>query len=135
MRCLSRNKVMFFYALYLRRESVLNAQGRPSGQYRVVHDKPKKGYANISAARGETQTRQFGENEVYDKVIVMDTDAQTIDEYAVLWIDRMPQLNKDGSLAVNEKGEVITPHDYVVKKVAKSLNNVSIAVSKVVVSG
>ena len=92
-------------------------------------------HANISAAKGETQTRQFGENESYDKVIVMDFITPPIDEYSVLWVDTLPILNADGSLKVNDAGEVITPHDYVVKKVAKSLNSVSIAISKVTVSG
>lgn len=135
MRCMNRNKVRFFYALYVSREPIMNAQGRPSGQHKVIHGNPIKEYANISAAKGETQTRQFGENESYDKVIVMDNATPPIDEYSILWVDTVPQLNEDGSLAVNEKGEVITPHDYVVKKVAKSLNNVSIAISKVTVSG
>lgn len=135
MRCMSRNKVRFFYALYVSREPIMNAQGRPSGQHKVIHGNPIEEYANISAAKGETQTRQFGENESYDKVIVMDNVTPPIDEYSILWVDTVPQLNEDGSLAVNEKGEVITPHDYVVKKVAKSLNNVSIAISKVTVSG
>ena len=132
---MNRNKVRFFYALYVSREPIMNAQGRPSGQHKVIHGNPIKEYANISAAKGETQTRQFGENESYDKVIVMDNATPPIDEYSILWVDTVPQLNEDGSLAVNEKGEVITPHDYVVKKVAKSLNNVSIAISKVTVSG
>jgi len=135
MRCMNRNKVRFFYALYVSREPIMNAQGRPSGQHKVIHGNPIEEYANISAAKGETQTRQFGENESYDKVIVMDNVTPPIDEYSILWVDNVPQLNEDGSLAVNEKGEVITPHDYVVKKVAKSLNNVSIAISKVTVSG
>ena len=135
MRCMNRNKVRLFYALYVGREPILNAQGRPSGQHKVIHGNPIEGFANISAAKGETQTRQFGENESYDKVIVMDIGTPSIDEYSVLWVDTVPQLNEDGSLAVNDKGEVITPHDYVVKKVAKSLNNVSIAISKVTVSG
>lgn len=135
MRCMNRNKVRFFYALYVSREPITNAQGRPSGQHKVIHGYPIEEYANISAAKGETQTRQFGENESYDKVIVMDNVTPPIDEYSILWVDTVPQLNEDGSLAVNEKGEVITPHDYVVKKVAKSLNNVSIAISKVTVSG
>ena len=135
MNCLKRNKVKFFYALYVGREPILNAQGRPSGQHRVIHGNPIEEYANISAARGETQTRQFGENESYDKVIVMGAGTPSIDEYSVLWVDTMPQLNEDGSLAVDEKGDIITPHNYVVKKVAKSLNNVTIAISKVTVSG
>ncbi len=135
MRCMNRNKVKFYYALYESREPIMNQYGKPSGQHKVIYGNPIEEYANISAAKGETQTRQFGENESYDKVIVMDLGTPSIDEYSILWVDTEPQLNEDGSLAVNDKGEVITPHDYVVKKVAKSLNNVSIAISKVTVSG
>lgn len=127
MRCMNRNKVKFYYALYKSREPILNEQGRKTGQYKVIHGNPIEGHANISAAKGETQTRQFGENESYDKVIVMDFITPPIDEYSILWVDTMPELN--------DAGEVITPHDYVVKKVAKSLNSVSIAISKVTVSG
>ncbi len=58
-----------------------------------------------------------------------------IDEYSVLWVDTTPELNEDGTLVVNEEGQVTTPYDYIVKKVAKSLNGVSIAISKVSVSG
>ena len=135
MRCMNRNKVKFYYALYESREPIMNQYGKPSGQHKVIYGNPIEEYANISAAKGETQTRQFGENESYDKVIVMDLGTLSIDEYSILWVDTEPQLNEDGSLTVNDKGEVITPHDYVVKKVAKSLNNVSIAISKVTVSG
>ncbi len=135
MRCMNRNKVKFFYSLYEGREPITDEYGNVTGEYDVKHGNPTEGYANISAAKGETQTRQFGESETYDKVIVMDNEAPPIDEYSVLWVDTVPQLNKDGSLAVDEEGNVLTPHDYIVKKVAKSLNNVSIAISKVNVSG
>lgn len=135
MKCMNRNKVQFYYALYEGREPILNEQGRKTGQFKVVHGDPIAVYANISAAKGETQTRQFGENESYDKVIVMDSITPPIDEYSILWVDTMPILDTDGSLKTNDNGEVITPHDYVVKKVAKSLNSVSIAISKVTISG
>lgn len=134
MRCMARNKVTFFYALYEERTPVEDEYGNLTGEYEVKHGNPTEGKANISAAKGETQTRQFGENESYDKVIVLDSDAPPIDEYAVLWVDRTPQLDENGNLVVNEKGEIITPHDYIVKKVAKSLNVVSLAISKVSVS-
>lgn len=135
MRCMNRNKVKFFYALYVGREPITDEYGNVTGEYDVKHGNPTEGYANISAAKGETQTRQFGESETYDKVIVMDNEAPQIDEYSVLWVDTEPQINEDGSLAVDEEGNILTPHDYIVKKVAKSLNNVSIAISKVNVSG
>lgn len=135
MRCMNRNKVKFFYALYVGREPITDEYGNVTGEYDVKHGNPTEGYANISAAKGETQTRQFGESETYDKVIVMDNEAPQIDEYSVLWVDTEPQINEDGSLAVDEEGNILTPHDYIVKKVARSLNNVSIAISKVNVSG
>lgn len=135
MRCMQRNKVDFYYALFSKRVPIVDEYGNDTGEYDVQHGNPVKSSANISAAKGETQTRQFGENVSYDKVIAMDNDAPPIDEYSILWIDTMPELNADGSLAVDSEGKVKTPHDYIVKKVAKSLNSVSYAVSKVSVSG
>lgn len=135
MRCMQRNKVVFYYALFSKRVPIVDEYGNDTGEYDVQHGNPVKSSANISAAKGETQTRQFGENVSYDKVIAMDNDSPPIDEYSILWIDTMPELNADGSLAVDSEGKVKTPHDYIVKKVAKSLNGVSYAVSKVSVSG
>lgn len=135
MRCLERNKTRFFYALYIGREAVQDEYGNVTGEYKVVYGNPQECRANISAAQGETQTRQFGEDVSYDKVIVMDDRAPPINEYSVLWVDTEPLLNGMGELAVNEKGEVITPYDYIVKKVAMSLNSVAFAISKVNVSG
>ena len=135
MRCMQRNKIVFYYALFSERVPIVDEYGNATGEYDVRHGNPVKSSANISAAKGETQTRQFGENVSYDKVIAMDNDSPPIDEYSILWIDTMPELNADGSLAVDSEGKVKTPPDYIVKKVAKSLNSVSYAVSKVSVSG
>lgn len=135
MKCMERNKSKFFYSLYERKEPVKDEYGNDTGEYNVVRGNPKEFSANISAAKGETTTRQFGDSESYDKVIVIDNDAPDIDEYTVLWVDTVPTVDEDGVLAVNENGEILTPHDYIVKKVAKSLNSVSIAISKVTVSG
>lgn len=135
MRTLTRNKSKFFYALYKEKVPKTDEYGNVTGEYEIIRDNPVECSANISAAKGETSTRQFGESESYDKVIVMDKDAPPIDEYTVLWVDKTPQVDEDGSLVTNEEGEILTPHDYIVKKVAKSLNSVSIAISKVTVSG
>lgn len=135
MRAMLRNKSRFYYALYKERIPIIDDYGNTTGEYDVIHENPVEFAANISAAKGETTTRQFGESESYDKVIVMDNDAPPIDEYTVLWVDTVPQVDEDGALATNDENEVITPHDYIVKKVARSLNSVSIAISKVNVSG
>lgn len=133
MRCMERNKSSFFYALYDKATELKDEYGNATGQYKVSYTNPIKTSGNVSAARGEIQSRQFGESESYDKVIVLDEKYTLINEYAVLWVDTLPHLNEDGSLELNDKGEIKTPHDYIVKKVARSLNCVSIAISKVAV--
>lgn len=125
MRCLSRNKSAFYYALHGEQTEIKDEYGNATGQYNVSHTNPHKTCGNISAARGEIQSRQFGESESYDKVIVLDDVNTPIDEYSILWVDTLPLLKDDGSTD--------TPHDYIVKKVARSLNSVSIAISKVIV--
>lgn len=135
MKCMQRNKSHFFYALYESKEEIKDEYGNATGEYELKYGNPIDFSANISAAKGETSTRQFGESEDYDKVIVFDNEAPPINEYSVLWVDTKPSLNGDGSLVKDEDGNTITPHDYIVKKVAKSLNVVSIAISKVNVSG
>ena len=131
MRCLDRNKRSFYYALFIEKRPIMDEYGNETSENEIVYGKPVSCKGNISAARGETATRQFGEDEGYDRVIVLDKPDTPIDEYAVLWVDSTPSLTEEGELATDENGEVVTPWDYIVKKVARSLNSVSIAISKV----
>ena len=119
MRTLERNKQTIYYALYEGKEPLKDEYGNPTGEYEVLYSEPVLLKINVSAARGEYSTRQFGEMENYDKVLVTDDINIPITETSLLWID-----DTDTS----------KPHDYIVKKVAKSLNSVAIAVSKVSVS-
>ena len=123
MRCMARNKTTFYYALYTGQTEIVDEYGNATGQYSVTYGNPTKALGNVSAAQGEMQTRQFGDSESYDKVIILDDVNAPIDEYSTLWVDTLPLLHGDGSTEI--------PHDYVVKKVARSLNSVSIAISKV----
>lgn len=132
---MSRNKVTFYYALYTGKSAIVNTQGQDTGEEQNTYSNPVAYKANISAAKGETEVRQFGDNLAYDRVIVLDNTAPAINEYSILWVDTMPTLDNQGKLATEQTGEVITPHDYIVKKVAKSLNSVLVAISKVKVSG
>ncbi len=58
------------------------------------------------------------------KMIVLDDITCPIDENSVLFVDKQPEKDDEGNLLF----------DYIVKKVARSLNSVSIAISKVAVS-
>ena len=123
MRCMIRNKTPFYYASYIDEIEITDEFGNGTGEYDITYSNPIKVSGNVSAAQGEMQNRQFGESESYDKVIVLDDRNTPIDEYAILWVDTLPHLNEDGSTD--------TPHDYIVRKIARSLNGVSIAISKV----
>ncbi|XCH79059.1 MAG: hypothetical protein WHF31_16315 [Candidatus Dehalobacter alkaniphilus] len=126
MRTLERNKQVIYYALYEDKTPIKDEYGNETGEYEIQYSTPSALQVNVSAARGENSTRAFGETENYDKVLVTDDLSVPITETSILWIDTIPII---------EDGETATPHDYIVKKVAKSLNSVSFAVSKVNVSG
>ena len=126
MRTLLRNKTKFYYASYIGETETLDEYGNRTGEYIISHSAPVECFGNISPAKGEKQIEQFGESERYDKVIVLDDRNATIDEHSILWVDTLPSLNADGTTS---------PHDYEVKLVARSLNGLSIAISKVNVNG
>lgn len=119
MKCLERNQQKFYYSLY----------GVTEGKDEYGND--VKGYgdaiefkANISPSTGTTQVEQFGKEVEYDKVIVTSDTSCPINEESALFIDKEPSFSDDGKPL----------NDYVVKRVAKSLNSISYAVSKVNVS-
>lgn len=123
MRALNRNKIRFFYANYRDKIPLKDEYGNLTGEYKISYTNPMAVCANISATRGEATTRQFGEDESYDRIIVLDDPKFPIAVTSILWIDTPPEIAEDGSTK--------TPHDYIVKQVATSLNSVSIAVSRV----
>ena len=127
MRALHRNKIRIFYANYRSKTPRKDEYGNLTGEYEISYTNPTEVCANVSAARGEATTRQFGDDESYDRVIVLDDPKFPITTTSILWIDTLPEIAEDGSTE--------TPHDYIVKQVATSLNSVSIAVSKVNVRG
>ena len=121
MWSLERNKTSFYYALYLGKEENVDADGNLTGTYTVMYSNPVECKGNISASSGYVQVEQFGNDLQYDKVIVLDNVSVPIDENSVLWVDKEVEHDKYGNPVF----------DYVVKKVARSLNSVSFAISKV----
>ena len=127
MKTLNRNKIRIYYANYVGKTPIEDEYGNLTGEYQITYGNPVVVMANVSAARGESTTRQFGEDVSYDRIIVLDDPSFPIAETSILWIDTLPEIADDGTTK--------TPHDYIVKQVATSLNSVSIAVSKVNVRG
>ena len=123
MRSLHRNKVRIYYANYRTKAPLLDEYGNLTGEYKVYYGNPVAIMASVSAASGESTARQFGEDVSYDRIIIIDDPRISITETSLLWIDALPSIAEDGTTK--------TPHDYIVKRVARSLNSTSIAVSRV----
>ena len=116
MRALERNKRTIYYALFDKKEEITDEYGNGTGEYKVSYHEPVKSKMNISAAQGERSIQQFGDSISYDKVLATTDMGCPIAETSILWIDRL---------------DTEQPHDYIVYKVAESLNNISIAIKKV----
>lgn len=129
-RMLFRNKQPFWYALYDHTATQFDEYGNETNPH-AVYKNPVKAYGNISAAQGEVAERQFGDTDDYDRVIVLGDRDTPINEYAVLWIDTVPELNLWGELVTDANGDAKTPFDYIVKKVGRGLPNFGSAVISV----
>lgn len=133
MRQSFRNTQIFWYALFGQVEDMTDEWGNIIGQG-AGYGKPVKTRGNISPAKGEATTRQFGTDIDYDRIITVGDRDTPIDETAVLWIDRTPQLDAEGNLATDAYGQTMPPHNYIVKCVARSLptfGSAQIAVKKI----
>lgn len=117
-----RNKQPFWYALYAGVGTGTDDDGYENAAYATYHN-PVKTSGNISPAKGNVMTTQFGDDDDYDKVIVTGDRDTPIDEYSVLWIETVPELDQSGALKVNANGEIVTPWDYIVRRVGRGLPN------------
>lgn len=119
MRSLERNKIPFVYAHSLGNEEVLDENGNRTGSRRPVWGERKAAKANISPDRGAVAVEAFGAFADYDRVICYTpSDGIDLRELDAVWIDA----------STEEK------HDYIVRRVARSINGVLAAVQRVVVS-
>lgn len=120
MRTQVINRTPFYYALYDGKTPATDEDGFYTGEDIVLYSAPvlyTRG--NVSPATGTSNTEQFGNLDNYDKVIVTSDLYCPIDENTVLWIDE-PDTSK--------------PYNYIVKRVSKSKNGISIAIAKVKVA-
>lgn len=115
MRMLNRNKQEFKYRLLTNSTvPVLDPDGFETGEYTPVFSAPISAHASISPATGESHERAFGANIEYDRIIIAETDFG-MDENSQLWVDDLTAERPD----------------YVVKRIAKSINGVRIAIARV----
>lgn len=124
MKLMKRNLKPVNYCLFKEKVPLKDKDGYETGESGVGYAEPVEIQCSVSPAMGYTQAQMFGNLESYDKVLITDDTSCPIDENTVLFIDKKPEFD--------DKGKPI--FDYTVRRVAKSLNSISYAVSKVKVS-
>lgn len=127
MRSLIRNKQKIYYALLTNLKEIRDEYGNLTGEYEPIYTTPIEYHINVSAARGTADVDQFGINTIYSKTLVTNDLNCPICETTHLWIDKAPTVTQNNV-------EVVTPHNYVVTSVAKSLNSVTYAIKEVSVT-
>ena len=119
MRDLDRNKRTIYYALYKSESADIDAHGDETGGYSITYDTSVSIKVNVSAARGTSETEQFGVDLKYTKTFVTTDMTCPIAEDSVLWVDDVNTSH---------------PYDYTVASIAKSINSITYAIRKVDVS-
>lgn len=118
MRDLKRNQRAIWYSLYVGKEPVLQ-NGFETGQYVETYSAPVCVRISVSSSTGGSEAELFGASVQYDRVLSSVQDLP-IDEYTRLWVDKAPT------------SDTFDDHDFVVKRVAKGLNQNLWAIAKVV---
>lgn len=117
MLCLNRNKQKIYYSLYLEQTDSTDSDGYETGENPATYSEPIELMVNVSPPSGKSNTMPFGNYQDYDRVLVLSDVTCPIDENALLYIDRVP-------------AEGVQPN-YIVKRVSRSLNSLSIAVKRI----
>lgn len=125
MRTMTRNRRVFYQASLVEVAMAQDTDGNYTEETYTYSD-PVKCEGVISPATGAISTQLFGANESYDKVIMLNKEEDYLAVGSVLWVDNLP--------VVDEKGKTATPYDYIVVKVAETLNFINVAIRKVDVS-
>ena len=110
MRLMKRNKQKIYFANYVGVVEHINSDNLYDGDDTITYTTPEEAFVNISSTAGVSDVELFGADLRYDKVIAYDAfnNAVSLNEYSILWVDVEPYVNN-----------VLQPHDYAVKRVAK----------------
>ena len=118
MRMLKRNLRAFTYCPFV-------SSARNGLSMVMTYGEPVTAFGNISPATGSVSSKIFGADIVYDKVLLLDDPDLPIDEHSILFIDKGYEVDAETGVPL---------YDYVVKRIAKSLNHTAVAVKRVSVS-
>lgn len=117
MRLLNRNKQLIYYRLYRKKDAVTDGAGYETGEDDISYSEAHPLRCSVSPATGNSVAEMFGTLDNYDKVLITEDTDCPIDENSVLVIDHLPRASESAY------------YDYIVRRVATSLNFKAYAVS------
>ena len=125
MKSLKRNCQPIQYALFEGKYDLTeeSADAWETGEHGVLYSAPAElKDCTISPARGTVLTELFGNLDSYDQVLITHDMTCPIDEQSILFIGIPP---------TSDPATGAYMYNYIVKRVARSLNNIAYAIRKV----
>ena len=127
------NKRVVYIRNNMGEQPIIDEDGYKTGEYEIAYSNPIKFRMNVSEAKSRmdrlgstTYIDPYGLELGYNKILATSDMACPIEEDSVLYVDKMPVINQDGSTD--------SKWDYIVVQVKKSLNQILYAVKRVDVS-
>lgn len=116
MRTAKRNKRPVAYAFYEGVTEIIDDEGNNTGEYTVSYTEPIKVLMNISGGRGQADVAMFGIHSSFARTAVTEDLETPFSTDTVFWIETNPDTE---------------PHDYRVVGVARTINQVVLALGEV----
>ena len=116
MRTLEINKQPMWYALLTGKSEVIDEYGNHTGVFELTYSKPVYYPVNMSESRNIVKHEAFGVTADYDRTFVTTDMSCPITEDSIIWFGADPTTE---------------PHNYVVHRIANSLNSITIAIREV----
>ena len=116
MRTLEINKQPRWYALCTGKTEVIDEYGNHTGVFELTYSEPVYYPVNMSESRNIVKHEAFGVTADYDRTFVTTDMSCPITEDSIIWFGADPTTE---------------PHNYVVHRIANSLNSITIAIREV----
>ena len=116
MRTLKRNKRPVAYAFYNGITELTDASGNYTGEYQINYTTPVKTLMNVSGGRGLAEIHMFGTDNQFSRTLVTDDLTTPFSTETVWWVEADPDTQ---------------PHNYRCTGVARTINQVVIALAEV----
>ena len=115
MRTLQRNKRTIWYALYNGVTEVVDDDGNYTGEQEVSYSEPIQARMNVSGGRGQAEIELFGVDNPFTRTAVTDDLATPFNTDTIFWFEADPLTD---------------PHNYRCTGVARTINQVVIALAE-----